>query len=298
MKLLNDFDSAIALEEHQERGFQTEKGFYVNYLSNDAWTAWLGEMKPEHCIQFGKGSGGELEEKNGRPPKMASFASSSRMIFRLSKDIAGFCFEKQLPTKVGGIANLDGYLECDNARIFVEAKCREPYSHTALQIIRQNYKPLYLYLQEKMPENFCCEIEDIPDSRDMRVRFFSNGKPVVYFDIKQMICHMLGIANEMLTSGSHKPAVFLYLLYNPSTLQMPAESGAEVMKIYRETCQVALEYEMETMFGCIVDYLTAEAKIASTMESADHVKNAFRFILADQNTYRNILIGSNVDISE
>lgn len=298
MSILNDFDSAIAQEENLERGFQTEKGFYVSYLSNNAWNIWLKEMKEEHREQFGKGSGGELEEKNGRPPKMASFASSSRMTYRLSKDFPGCCFEKQLPTKVGGIANLDGYWDCADAYIFIEAKCREPYSHNAVQVIRNKYKPLYEYIQKKMQGNFDCEMENIPDSRDMRVKFYCNNEPVVYFDIKQMICHMLGIANEMLIGGVNKPILFLYLLYNPSALQLPEESGVEIMKIYKDTCRTALAYEMEAMFGYIVEYLISEKKAESSGGTAEQVKGNFRFVLTDQNTYRNILSGGYTDLFE
>ena len=86
--------------------------------------------------------GSELKEKNGRPPKMASFGSSSRMIYNLSNKKNGFHFEKKLPTTVGGTANLDGFYEDDNRYIFVEAKCHEPYN-VKKTVISSKYKDLY-----------------------------------------------------------------------------------------------------------------------------------------------------------
>ena len=142
MSILKDFDLAIADAEGTEKGYQVGGRNYDTYLSNAAWSAHLAGMSEAHRCQYGDGSGGELEEKNGRPPKVAAFASSSRMIYCISKEIPGFCFEEQLPTVIGGIANMDGYLEQENGYIFVEAKCREPYSHAAVQTLKQNYKPL------------------------------------------------------------------------------------------------------------------------------------------------------------
>ena len=90
---------------------------YYHYLSNDDWRQFLTSMSQLHQAQYKDADGGELKEKNSRhgilPPKMASFASSSRFIYECSKSITGFCFEKQLPTRVGHTANLDGFLFAD-----------------------------------------------------------------------------------------------------------------------------------------------------------------------------------------
>lgn len=59
---------------------------------------------PAAFEKFSEGSGKELEERKvgeyTYPPKMASFGSSSRMLFNLSKDTHGFQFEKKIPTTV------------------------------------------------------------------------------------------------------------------------------------------------------------------------------------------------------
>ena len=285
MNLLKDFDQAIVKTTGETNGYCLGDRTFDSYLSNEVWAAFLSQMSVEHRRQYGDGSGGELEEKNGRPPKMASFASSSRMIYRLSNNIPGFIFEKQLSTVIGGIANLDGYLERAHDLIFIEAKCREPYSHTAIQTIKQNYRPLYAYLREKMPRVFSCVMENVPDSRDMRVAFFCKGDSVAYFDIKQIICHMLGVANKMLTSRSDKAVLFLYLLYNPEELPLPPESKQEIMRIYADTSKAACNYRFEEMFGHIVDFLIREKHISEEQEKVDKIKSSFRFVLCNQNEF-------------
>ena len=121
----------------------------LNYLSNDSWKSFLKEMSPIHKAQFLDGDGGELKEKKGRygiyPPKMASFGSSSRFIYNLSKNIDNFCFEKALPTRVGHTANLDGYLKKD-IDIFVEAKCREIYASHKKTKVNDVYKKVYEHI--------------------------------------------------------------------------------------------------------------------------------------------------------
>ena len=283
------FDSAITAAEGTPKGYWVGGTEYGSYMSNAAWEVYLSEMRDVHRCQYVAGSGGELEEKNGRPPKMASFASSSRMIHNLSKDIPGFVFEKQLPTVIGGKANLDGFLEAGRSCIFVEAKCREPYSHTAIQTIKKNYKSVYACLREKMPRVFSCVMEEIPDNRDMKVVFFCRGEAVAYFDIKQMICHLLSVANEMLSREEEKDVLFLYLLYNPAGLKLPQESREEILGIFEDTCRMALGYRFNEMYGHIVDFLVKETCMSISAEKIEGLKRAFRFVLCDQHTYKTYL---------
>ena len=286
MSILKEFDIAIAEAEDAPRGYVTENGTYDSYIRNDIWQAYLSGMSAEHRNQYSDGSGGELKEKNGRPPKMASFASSSRMTYLLSKDIPGFVFEKQISTVVGGIANLDGYWEDGDRYIFVEAKCREPYSHKSPQRIKQNYRPLYMYLQDKLPDMFSCTIEEIPETKDMCVAFFCYGKEVVYFDIKQMLCHLLGVANKVLLENKKDTLIqFLYLLYNPAELDLPDKSRKEILNIYKATCEAAKTYDFKNIFASIVDFLMERKKYQATKEDAERIKSNFHFTLCDQNDY-------------
>ena len=287
MNILKEFDNALAVLETHELGYKIDGGTtYENYMSDAAWTCYLSGISEEHYRQYGGGEGGELKAKKGRPPKMASVASSSRMIYELSRDVPGFVFEKKMPTVVGGEANLDGYLEKEDTLIFVEAKRREPYSHRAIQDIKKKYQPVYRWLREKMPRVFSCVMEELPNSEYMRTVFFCRGNVVVSFDIKQMICHMLAVANEALRSGTEKKILFLYLLFDPYGLPLPDECRAEVEHIHAETCRAAKNFRMEEMFGHIVDFLIAERGVACTEARAEWVKKNFRFVLSDQAQYR------------
>ena len=302
MNILKEFDEAIAEQEAKKnsvgRGYKiSDKKPYDAYMDNESWSCFVKQMRPEHHNQYNAGSGKELEPKDGKPPKMASFASSSQMIFRLSGDIEGFVFEKKFSTTVGGMANLDGYLELPDKYIFVEAKCREPYSHKAEQTIKQNYRDVYQYLREKMPGHFSCVMEDIPEKEDakntpkrnMRVAFFCNGKSVAYFDIKQMICHLLSVATEFIKHPHSEEILFLYFLYNPSSLQMPKEAKSEVMKVYDDTCWAANNYDFKAMFGYIVDFLIEQKPFHIDADYVTRLKNSFEFKLCDQNAYKDQL---------
>lgn len=293
-----------ALIEDQTAGGSLLCGYNGNneYLQKDtSWKELLDGMKEEHKAQYGNGSGGELKEEKGNPPKMAAFASSSRFIYTLSartNDIPGFKFEEQLPTTVGGVANMDGYQELGGRFTFVEAKCREPYSHSVKQAIKRNYKDVYAYLREKMPRVFSCVMEDIPDAPNgkepqnkMNVVFFCHSRAVGAFDIKQMISHLLGVATKFLSMDAQQRSSvngikFLYLLYNPAKLQMESADKTELMKIYEDTCWCAEHYHFEEMFAHIVDFLAPIVCPKTPIKEFIPIKEAFRFKLCDQNTYR------------
>ena len=150
-------DKATALDfairdcqNEYECGYEIGGKLYNNYLSKEAWGKFLNSMSDLHRAQYYDADGGELIEKKGRwglyPPKMASFGSSSRLIYECSKSIPGFYFEKQLPTRVGHTANMDGYLSRPEEDLFVEAKCREIYFSHLNQKVSLVYEDLYEYI--------------------------------------------------------------------------------------------------------------------------------------------------------
>lgn len=287
--LLRAFTEAVTDSERKKTGvgsgYHTSNGkVYDSYMDQASWDLFLQDMSAEHRSHFDHGGGGELREENGRPPKMASFISSSRMIYQLSKDIPGFVFEAKRPTIVGGTANLDGFLEKENTVYYVEAKLREPYSHQTVQKIKVNYKPVYAWLRERMPGIFECVMEDC-GSREMDVVFCREGSAVIGFDIKQMICHLLGIAAFHLRQPRIPESVrFLYLLYDPSGLSIEADHGDEIKRIRRDTALAAEQFDFELMFRHIVDYLIECHALPS--DHACALKQAFHFQLCSQKTYR------------
>ena len=155
-KIQQALDLAIRNSEgaEQKSGYKVEGREYPNYLSKKEFEEFIKKMKKTRAYeQYKDADGGELEEKRGRwglyPPKMACFGSSSRFIYRLLRTRKGVVFEKKLPTRVGGAANLDAYIEgiCE---IFIEAKCREIYSSHNSTEINECYEDVFKDLARKL----------------------------------------------------------------------------------------------------------------------------------------------------
>ena len=226
-----------------------EKKTYWNYLSNDAWEEFKGKMKKAHLCQFEDADGGEMKEKKGRwgiyPPKMASFGSSSRFLYSVSKDIEGFQFEKLLPTRVGHSANLDGYIMRNDVDFFVEAKCREIYSSHKTVEISNVYEEIYKELHESYPK-FSFKNNGKEDDEHFNCTFKFNGKEIIHFDIKQLICHFLAIsANILENENANKNIKFLYLIFNPKDVieQVEKESyKKQIIDIYDDTKKEITDY--------------------------------------------------------
>lgn len=273
---------------------------YDNYLSNDAFNRFKSEMHPNAYIQFGKGGGSELEERKNKnkvvvgPPKMASFGSSSRMMYNTSKNILGFNYEKKLSTTVGGTANLDGFLDGNKEYIFVEAKCREPYGVKGNEI-KSAYYDLYNEIN-KHSIGLKCSIMNLdytpatktPTSEYMIVDFMIENKTINHFDIKQMICHMLGIATAILKKNDYtdKPITFLYLIYNPT--QLPFDNtniDNEIRTIYKDTCDECESINFTSLFEVILKFLQNYKYNKSNDININKILNGFRFELCDQNNF-------------
>ena len=240
------------------------KSPYNNYLSNDDWKRFINSMSPLHLAQYNDADGGELKEKYGRyglnPPKMASFGSSSRLIYEYSKSIPGFCFEKQLPTRVGHTANLDGYLCCPEKDLFVEAKCREIYSSHKKQKISRVYKDVYDHIQTINP-NFSYEETIIKDKPDyMACSFLMNEKYISHFDVKQLICHFLGICANILESNANTNVRFVYLIFNPNcdtnfSGQAINKFESKILKVYNETLsEINYFGNFKWLFDAVMSY--------------------------------------------
>ena len=192
MNIVEKFDLAIKSKEiGTTEGFHTVpyKGGILQkhtYMTNDEWDSFLSAMSEVARNEYGNGDGDELKERDGRPPKMASYGSSSRMIYNLSNKKEGFHFEKKLPTTVGGTANLDGFYEDDNRYIFVEAKCHEPYTLKNVTVSKC-YEKLYKYINEQMLGSVHIDMETSKCGRYLNVEYYADGEKLERFDMKQMI---------------------------------------------------------------------------------------------------------------
>lgn len=271
-----------------------EKKTYWNYLSNDAWEEFKGKMKKAHLCQFEDADGGEMKEKKGRyginPPKMASFGSSSRFLYYISKDIEGFQFEKLLPTRVGHSANLDGYIMRDDVDIFVEAKCKEIYSSHKTIKVSNVYEEIYKELHELYPKfSFKNNGQPKEDNEHFNCTFKFNGKEIIHFDIKQLICHFLAIsANILENENANKNIKFIYLIFNPKEVieQVEKESyKKQIIEIYGDTKKEITDYfDMELLFESIFEIQAKRLGLEGEKYSL------FKFHLVDQyNYYKEII---------
>lgn len=257
---------------------------YWNYLSKESWSAFLAEMSKLHQAQYKDGDGSELEEKKGRygmnPPKMASFGSSSRFIYLQSKDIKDFSFEKQFPTRVGRTANLDGYLEKGTSIYCVEAKCREIYSsHKNIKI-----STIYEDVFKRIPGLSYDPVDIENDSEHRKYTFKYNEQELVHFDIKQLICHFLGITADLIEHQKQDVSIrFIYLIFNPNTeTSFTGEIERfkpKITKLYDDTIKEIQEFgDMEWLFKTIMEYQSEHLILPK-------VNYSFNFKLVDQNHY-------------
>ena len=94
MRISERLDLAIKMQEKNTVDgayavtYKGETLYKNTYMTNTEWQSFLDSMSEEARREYGDGDGGELTEKNGRPPKMASFGSSSRMIYNLNTNLS------------------------------------------------------------------------------------------------------------------------------------------------------------------------------------------------------------------
>lgn len=289
MSLQHKLDLAIRDKEGKPYGegyiVSKSKPAYCRYMSNDGWDRYLAEMSEEHRNQYKDGDGGEIKEKKGRwgtyPPKMACYGSSSRIIYTLLRDVPSIEFEKKLDTQVGRHpANLDAYLRKGYTDIFLEAKCREIYASHIKIDIGNVYKPVYEYIKQ-CNKKFGYSDEPSKASNKFKCSFDYDGKPIIRFDIKQLICHFLGIAANYLKPKKGENAMnnirFVYFIYNPNEL------GNEALEeVYDNTKKEIDKIKIKDLFKAVFEYQKKKLKIEKEMPK-------FEFILADQNNIMNYL---------
>ena len=282
---LKDKDASIEIGYKIEN----EKNTYWNYLSNDAWGIFKDNMKPIHQCQFEDADGGEMKEKKGRwgiyPPKMASFGSSSRFLYNVSKDIEEFQFEKQLPTRVGHSANLDGYTMRGDVDVFVEAKCREIYSSHIKVKVSKVYQEVYDKLAAEKDLLFSYEEICSKDKEHFYCTFKVKGKVIVHFDIKQLICHFLAIsANILENANANKNIKFVYLIFNPKyntcfDNEKISHFNERIIKMYNDAKKEIESLDMKRLFAAIFDIQTQRLELQGKYSSFD-------FCIVDQKDYK------------
>ncbi len=283
----------LSIKEAETQGKKKDKFYkigdrrYYNYVDNESWKAFVDEMRISYTPiykNYVEGSGDELGVKRVGiyPPKMASYGSSSRMIYLLARKIPGFMFEKKLYTTVGGTANMDGFIHINGKDIYIEAKCREPYgSHNAT--IDRKYEALYRFFNEQPDLPFKCEIT-ILDEKEMKVKFIAKDTTLKRFDIKQLICHLLGIATEKLTTPTEDKVVFKYLLFDPTKITIEdAAQKEKLIKAYQQETDECDSVPFAELYKAIITFLITKTTIkVSDKADIEIIDNNFEFSRCDQ----------------
>ncbi|MBR6558979.1 MAG: hypothetical protein IKT70_08235 [Clostridia bacterium] len=288
MNITRELDLAIKLAEAKT----TEGGYLIGdkkidtYMTNSEWKEFKSSMLPSALKEYEAGKGGKLSEKNGCPPEMASYGSSGRMIYMLSRHKEDFHYEKMLYTTVGGTTTIDGFYDEEYRYVFVEAKCHEPYTvkNSSVSIA---YEKLYNYINTYMPENLMIEMSPSSDNGYMEAVFHADGEVLEHFDLKQMICHLLGIATGILKGELENRQIdFIYLLFDPTELDIRPEAKDTIDSIYERTCYECNLVDFATLLQVIFAFLREE-KFGDTIsdEGIYDIICKFTFSLASQDFY-------------
>ena len=289
------------------QGYRMNDGrLYPAYYANEEWESFLADMKTNYPAAFegyNDGNGGELEERRFKgkkvPPKMASYSSSSRFIYELSRNIPGFEFECKLPISIpannGGEAeaSLDGYFPKRN--IFIEAKCHEFYK-PSFTSFKFKYREFYDFLKERL-DSFDYRIATRTSKNgkiSREVVFLWNGAEIHSYDLKQVLCHLLGIAKFNLTNKVLGETTFLYLAYRPTQSLLNYVESEDDKRSIEEAWNLekreAISIDHNLLYGQVVHYLHEKKGIASAMPLSDieQIIDAFRFEFCDQDSYLNL----------
>lgn len=224
---------------------------YDNYFSQEAFAAFVEEMKsdPYHrfFISYDAGKGSELKEQTGRygktPPKMASVASSSRFCYLALRDGADglggsgdveFEHECRIRGIDGTAPQLDAFIPEEN--IFVEVKCHEIFDAHRV-VMKSKYWDLLFGVDNAFGLPYIPKVQD--EKFEIGLETFNLSKSSTMFDIKQFLCHLMGIASQKETDT---PAKLVYLFFKPKL-----DSADEQRAIDEVFC--ALQNEIHTIFN-------------------------------------------------
>lgn len=222
----------------------TDTSFPV-YYSENAFSDFIEQMNkgfPDAYTAYRKGKGSELlPAANGKnPPKMASVASSSRFCYLALRNgaqaLGGGKVEFEYDCPIEGIRGTAPQMDAHSAEgnIFIEVKCHEILDKHHIELSAQ-----YRSWLTNLSKGFSLSI---PESIEMSkihlpLSLFNIHENSSMFDIKQLLCHLMGIA-----SHPQKPATLVYLFFKPQ-----AENAAEQKQIDEVFCK--LESEIKCIFS-------------------------------------------------
>ncbi len=226
-------------ETEESFGYHINDRDYDFYYKKDEFTSFVDKMRseyPEHFLKYAGdktakenkgGVGGELEIKRTgygyAPPKMAHVASSSRFCYLALRDGTDALtshkalkkedieFEKECRIFDNGHApQLDAYIADEDMNIYVEVKCHEIFDHHTPTFKNKYWK---YFKADSVFNRAAIEGEQDKETFDVPLSMFGLSDEIngTMLDIKQMVCHLLGIARQ----NKGKKAKLVYLFFKP-----------------------------------------------------------------------------------
>lgn len=207
-----------------EFGYVIDGKTYKNYYTKEVFEKFKNTMEKsysEYYKDYDIGTGSEFKEKKGKygwmPPKMASVASSSRFCYLALRDGAQAlggdnvkfeyeCIIEDIEAKT--YPQLDAYIE--ESHTFVEAKCHEIFDSHKIKMSKKYEKYLTKDFGITLGEDQKNSIFEIPLSE------FGIEKSTSRFDIKQLLCHLIGIKSEKKRLEVDE-VTLTYLFFKPKT---------------------------------------------------------------------------------
>lgn len=243
--LKKEFDAIIrenliaAGKSEKSFGYATiDKKIYYDYYTVSEFKAFVDEMKLNYSEHYKKfygvqdakenkgGQGGELLPKRGRwgmmPPKMASVASSSRFCYLALRDgtdilipnrsltKADVEFEKECKIFDDGLTapQLDAYINDPACDYYIEAKCHEIFDSHKIEFKNKYWD---IFETDKSFNRALNKAVKNKDTFELPKELFDITGNHLRFDVKQFICHLVGIAHQ----SKGKCAELIYLFFKP-----------------------------------------------------------------------------------
>lgn len=209
---------------------------YSDYYNNLVFARFIEEMNSDRYRDafraYNAGKGSELNENRGRygkmPPKTASVASSSRFCYLALRDGARalggsgqvkFEYACAIPGMSGIPPQLDAYISVDNT--YIEVKCHEIFDSHRI-VLKEKYWD-YIY---GVDNKFGFPVLERLSGSEFEIPLAAFGikKFRSMFDIKQFLCHLLGIAAQ-----KNDSATLVYLFFKPKAEQPDDKQEIDVL---------------------------------------------------------------------
>ena len=203
---------------------------YDTYYSNLVFSTFIDNMKSKninHYHQYNSGNGSELKERKGIPPKMACVGSSSRFCYialndvnwenSILKGVPEFEYSCPIDGIRGTSPQLDAFFKESNT--YFEVKCHEIFEKHPVILSSAYWNLIYgegndfrfnvtgtLNHGKENSKQFQISLEEFG---------FHKEKEKSMFDIKQLLCHLLGIKYSKKKDEKSQNAELVYLFFIP-----------------------------------------------------------------------------------